>query len=456
MDKNTSNNNSPNKDLTNKMDKLNLQSDSQSDKKIINITSQNTLPLTQINSFLEAPSNSDPFQDSFSNQSNFIFQQQQPIFQQQIFNNSEFPSIMQPSNFSFQNSNMSTYPNTFCEGLQINNFLQKINQGEDTTLPVVSVIVTLYSGSSYDDLFRSIKQVAPEGRVALYCANLESTDLLLKAINGELNQITEENFKSTAQELLKDIESVEPDCVLFNWECCSSCAVSFPQSEMTMKLLKLIIDKHYMVMFSDFALKSLIRDWDTNLLGLNPFKQIGVCSSFINLKFKPNVLKECPSSQLKMVGQLCEKGEASLHALSSTIVFTVDNSKIDASRYQLQILTIVTETNGCEIAKKDNLHEIDDKKGTVGHAMIKFNNGGVMIVSAGHWIELSKLDVNVVHLEKAAEMLGGNYSQQVMDIKNSKEAECVKAQKYSQLANQFVMQSAPCNYSQKVQNYSKK
>jgi hypothetical protein len=206
-----------------------------------------------------------------------------------------------------------------------------------------------------------------------------------------------------------------------------------------------------MTMFSDFSLKSLMIDWDVKLLGLNPFIRLAESHSFINLKFKPDVLEKCPSSQLKMVGQLCDKGRASLKALDSTIVFTVNNSKVDASKYQLQILTIVTETGGYEIGWQYSLHEIDGKRGTVGHALIKYHNGCTILVSAGHWIELSKLDVNVFHLEKVADKFGGNFSKQFKSIKNSKQSENQKSIQYNKMANQMVMMSAPCNYFQKAQ-----
>jgi len=447
------NDSSPEKILMKEMNKLNIDSEG---KEIPNLSSQD-FPLNQTISFnYDFLSNSAPktFNFEFSNQ---IPQKQQDIPQQFDFGCTPIMTSQITMPFMQQKINSSTLNSTQTHNQETKNFLKKIAQDDDETLPVLSVILTMYSGSSYDDLFRSVKQVAPAGRVSLYTTNLESTDLLLLALQGKLNEIKNEEFKLAAEELLKDIDSVEPDCVLFNWECCSSCGASFPQKENTMLLLKLLIEKKFMTMFSDFALKSLIKDWSVELLGMNPFVKIGKCNSFINLKFKPEVLKECPSSQLKMVGQLCEKGEASLHALSSTIVFTVDNSKIDGSRYQLDILTIVTGKGGyCNLDSERNLHGINGSKGSVGHAIIKYHNGGYMIVSAGHWVELSKLDVNTIHLEKVAENFGGEYSKQFNIIKNSNQSESEKFIQYNQIANQMVMQSAPCNYSKKNQQCSKK
>jgi len=35
------------------------------------------------------------------------------------------------------------------------------------------------------------------------------------------------------------------------------------------------LDDGHMAMFSDFSLKALIKEWDSALLGSNPFEQIG-------------------------------------------------------------------------------------------------------------------------------------------------------------------------------------
>jgi hypothetical protein len=42
-----------------------------------------------------------------------------------------------------------------------------------------------------------------------------------------------------------------------------------------MKFLKIILDRGHMAMFSDFSLKALIAQWKAEVLGPNPFKQVG-------------------------------------------------------------------------------------------------------------------------------------------------------------------------------------
>ncbi len=73
--------------------------------------------------------------------------------------------------------------------------------------------------------------------------------------------------------MMEHIKKIHPDCVVFNWECCGSYSgQSFIEGkDKVFKFLKIVLDKGHMVMFSDFSLKALINDWDSNLLGPNPF-----------------------------------------------------------------------------------------------------------------------------------------------------------------------------------------
>lgn len=41
-----------------------------------------------------------------------------------------------------------------------------------------------------------------------------------------------------------------------------------------MEFLQYILGKGYMAMFSDFSLKALIAEWDSNILGPNPFVKV--------------------------------------------------------------------------------------------------------------------------------------------------------------------------------------
>merc|ERR1711879_666382 len=124
-----------------------------------------------------------------------------------------------------------------------------------------------------------------------------------------------------------DIRSVEPLCVVFNWECCSTCAhEAFHQPdedprcrEIVMDLMQLLLERGHMVMCSDFSLKALIKQWSERRLGPNPFVKIGDFGGSFQLHFDPDVLAQCPSSQLQKAGEMSSDGSARLHAMSNTI-----------------------------------------------------------------------------------------------------------------------------------------
>jgi hypothetical protein len=344
-------------------------------------------------------------------------------------------------------------------------FITKISQTSpsEKDLPVISLIITLCSGSSYDELFTKIQQKAPEGgRISVYSVDLASVGRLTNILTNQvdLSSISDETEKQIITELLSDMKDLEPDCILFNFECCSGChqkTYSFPQVSETYTFIKLIIDRGNTIMFSDFAVKALIENWDENLLGKNPFMKEGECSSSISLYFDPQTLKDCPSAQLQVVGELSSNGEAKIHALGGTIVFSLDQSKMDENLYDLKILTIATEVGKFDIQHCQRLSQIKNQKGTLGHVMISYKKtGSVMFLSAGHWIELSNLNADVTNIENVAYERGGAYQFEMESIKfNNNISEQEKNSQYQVLANKYVQQSAPCNYSKKVDFKSK-
>lgn len=138
------------------------------------------------------------------------------------------------------------------------------------------------------------------------------------------------------------IKEVDHDCVVFNWECSSGYSSdSFTEGKNDLfTFLKLILDRKHMAMFSDFSLKALIKDWDDKSLGPNPFKKVGETSSEFIMKFNPSTLKECPSAQLQIIGDMAEGGQAHVHCLGGTILYSVDRSKLNHEAYKLDILTL--------------------------------------------------------------------------------------------------------------------
>lgn len=76
-----------------------------------------------------------------------------------------------------------------------------------------------------------------------------------------LDGMKEKEASQIVQDLLSNIKGVDPDCVVFNWECSSAYSSSkFTEgSKVVMEFLKLILDAGHMAMFSDFSLKALIK-----------------------------------------------------------------------------------------------------------------------------------------------------------------------------------------------------
>lgn len=201
-------------------------------------------------------------------------------------------------------------------------------------------------------------------------------------------------------------------------------------------------------------MKALIRDWNTSILGPNPFLQIGSFSSSFQLQFDPEVLKKCPSSQLATVGKLCNTGKAGLHALGGTILFTVDPNYKVQDKFNLEILSIVTEVDGhpvftdkpCSISVKG-----ESLRGAAGHVLLSYptgngNRAGRILVSSGHWIELAHLDVTLEGIIKHAEQqYGAVYAANLSDqIKNAPAP--MQMQQMQCYAQQAVWQASPSAY----------
>jgi len=204
-------------------------------------------------------------------------------------------------------------------------------------------------------------------------------------------------------------------------------------------------------MASDFALKALINTWSVAHLGPLPFKNIGQCSNSIDLRFIPSELTACPSAQLQKVGSLCENGQATVKAMSGTIVFTVDAQATDTSAYRLEILTVATNSNGYNLANLEHqLCHIGPHKGTAGHVLLRYPSGGLLLCSAGHWLELVQLDVSMESLLKvAAKDYGAGYSSTLKQEISAApvEQQPIMVQQYASL---FVQQSSPCMYTPSV------
>merc|ERR1711998_371526 len=275
---------------------------------------------------------------------------------------------------------------------------------------VAAVVVSISDGSSYDAMFTTIAQEGEAGTcVSVFSTSSSSLKSILRALNGEAPlQSDSRKLKKMVKQLMADIDLVDNDCVVFNWECCDGCGDDgFPSDSKqdVMELIACVIERGSMVMCSDFSLKALIADWAPDMLGPNPFLNVGSFSNRFKLTFDPDTLAKCPSSQLQKVGELCsERGDAMVSAMGGTIAYTVDLSKTNHNAFTLQVLSVASEMGGFDVSTipSEKRCKIKEVGGSAGHVLLRYPTGGTLLTSAGHWLELSQLDVSMEALQAVA------------------------------------------------------
>lgn len=155
-----------------------------------------------------------------------------------------------------------------------------------------------------------------------------------------------------------------------------------------------------------------------------------------------------------MVAELARDEKVSLRAMGGTVVFNMDITKLDVEKYDASVLTVVYEFSNVDKTNTLPLHTIGKHSGTVGHALLRYKSGGIMLLSAGHWIELD-LKINLEDLTKVSQKFYGTNNQYLDEIENIKSSlslgENEKMQMYQEIANRFVQQSSPSLYSNQQQ-----
>jgi len=80
----------------------------------------------------------------------------------------------------------------------------------------------------------------------------------------------------TFNQMLSDLQAVDGDCVVFNFECCSGCdEKTFPYQHIAHDFVHTLLEQQWLVVFSDFSLKWLIANWEERRFGKNPFVRVG-------------------------------------------------------------------------------------------------------------------------------------------------------------------------------------
>mmetsp|Transcript_120444 Transcript_120444/g.209036 ORF Transcript_120444/g.209036 Transcript_120444/m.209036 type:complete len:599 (+) Transcript_120444:61-1857(+) len=279
---------------------------------------------------------------------------------------------------------------------------------------LVGVVVTLHEGSSYDPMFREIKPTAAPGEEVRVYSLASSAVQLLHEYLSSIAAVPED--QPSWQSLVNDVREVPADTVVFNFECCSACGDhgfqqhhGFQQrgrASPTIPFIGFAVRSGWTVMCSDFSLKSLLADWSEEELGPNPFLRAGSCSSQFCLEFVPADLEQADvPQQLKVVGELCaDQGKAYVKAMGNTILYTVNPRRTMTDRYNLKVLTVVTnqtmrdDTVSCSVGEGSG-----SKRGAAGHVILTYPEGGQLVTSMGHWIELTRVDTSLESVLRCAE-----------------------------------------------------
>jgi NAD-dependent dihydropyrimidine dehydrogenase PreA subunit len=341
---------------------------------------------------------------------------------------------------------------------------------------LVGVIVTIYEGSSYDAMFREVQPTTVPGeRISTYsisCSEVEKMHVFL----ASLVPIPEDQVMWRA--LVDDVRQGAADSVVFNWECCSGCGdCAFPRSHgpclhpaqgqrqqqqrtgpsATMQFMGFALRSGFTVMCSDFSLKSLIHEWSEEHLGPNPFLQVGECDEQICLEFVPSDLsqEEVPQ-QLQVVGELCaDSGKAVVTAMGSTIVYTVNPNRKPTQLYDLKVLTVATDYCRGSFPSigdgemSDNMkcavgEGANQKRGVAGHVTLTYAEGGQLVTSMGHWIELTRIDATVESVMRVAEHnFGGVEAENFRKVYMEQATDADRSEWVQKSCHKYVTQSAP-------------
>jgi len=322
---------------------------------------------------------------------------------------------------------------------------------------LVGVVVSIFSGCSYDPMFREVEpSTVPGERISTYSIGCRQVKLLHDYLVAAMP------VPDAWAGLVEDLRSVEPDSVIFNWECCDAVDKSgfprcqdAPTDDITMRFIGLALQNGFTVMCSDFSLKALITDWSEELLGPNPFLNIGETSGQVTLKFQASDLQndEVPQ-QLQVVGQLCsERGSAVVQTLGGTIVYTVNPKRAATDAYTMKVLTVVSDLSSrvpehmqCSVGEGDSV-----KRGAAAHVTLTYASGGQIITSMAHWIELTKIDTSVeAVMRTAAQEFGAAEVQSFQDEMNCLATEADRYECLQKRSKQLISKSAPTRMKQRT------
>jgi hypothetical protein len=147
--------------------------------------------------------------------------------------------------------------------------------------------------------------------------------------------------------------------------------------------------------------------------------------------------------------------------MSNTLIYTLKDESVYKTQryptdppplYDLDILTIA-----CSFEQSRLVQDFDDFRllrkgnysGYAGHVMLTYRQSqGRLLVSNGHWIELSHIDLDEAHAVLVLQQqFGDDYARQVRLDLGSTSNEEERQQVLQQSVRQLIQSTVPCAYS---------
>ena len=314
--------------------------------------------------------------------------------------------------------------------------------------------------TKYDDPNRIVKTLSVNNILDVHSVLL---DILNK--NNNTEQIKRSDIYKNIFDIVKFTRFEQ---MIVNFECCASydtqnntskhssrCNFINPTGSVnTIDFIVFMLSQGSQVICADFALKSLIANWDESKFGIPcPLTNVGIIQGSLHVRFGINSLQECEFQQLRALGQLSTEDKKSennievatssmdMYAMSKTNICPVETNicpvetnicpvetTVDALPKLLRQSSYQSINNRpCKIEEK--LLELNPSnytfsvahgteiKGIPIHAIIKLPKfSGTLLVSSLHFENLNRVKTDTKQIVQTAyTILGRQRSRQMQD-----------------------------------------